>query len=338
MSPSVDRRSAAFARRDLYRVVRDELSSRGYLEVETPCLLSAPGMEPHLTAFESSFRPEMPGPGPRTLYLQTSPEYASKRLLAEGFGHVFQICKCFRNGEVSAQHNPEFTLLELYRSPGSSAEVRADLEALLHRAAAEHAMSSRPIGPRAALLARPYEVLTVRDAVFGRTGIDLHLHRDGASLRAAGEAHGHRFAAGVASYEDVFFQIFLESVERTLGVQQPTFLVDYPAPLAALAELRPGDPPLADRFELYAAGVELANGFGELRDEREQRRRLVAEQAQRRAAGRPAYPIDERFLAAVGRMPPSGGVALGLDRVLMLLLGAERIDDVLLFPASSEWA
>ncbi len=334
----VDRRLAALARRDLYRVVRDELGSRGYLEVETPCLLPAPGMEPHITAFESSYRPEMSGPPPRPLWLQTSPEYAMKRLLAGGLGHVFQIAKCFRNGEASAHHNPEFTMLEHYRSPGTSGEVRADLEALLSRAAAEHAASGRPLGPLAPHLARPFELLTVRDAVFGRTGIDLHACADAAALRTAAEAHGHRFAAGATSYEDVFFQIFLDSVERTLGVERPTFLVDYPEPMAALAELKPGDPPVADRFELYVAGLELANGFGELRDAAEQRRRLVAEQAQRREAGRPVYPLDERFLSAVGNMPPSGGVAVGLDRVLMLLLGAERIEDVLLFPASSEWS
>jgi elongation factor P--(R)-beta-lysine ligase len=333
----IERRAAALARRDLYRVIRDELGSRGYLEVETPCLLAAPGMEPHLTAFEAGFHPEMPGLGARPVFLQTSPEYAMKRLLAEGLGHVFQICKCFRDGETSAQHNPEFTMLEHYRSPGDSTEVRADLERLLQRAAAEHAMTGRPIGERAALLARPFDVLTVRDALFGRTGIDLHVCRDGPSLRAAAEAHGHRFDASRTSFEDVFFQVFLDSVERTLGVERPTFLVDYPEQLAALAELKPGDPPVAERFELYVAGVELANGFGELRDAAEQRRRLVAEQAQRREAGRPVYPLDERFLAAVGQMPPSSGVAVGLDRVLMLLLGAEKIDEVLLFPASSEW-
>lgn len=335
---ALDRRQAALSRTGLYASVRAELGARGYLEVETPCLLSAPGMEPHITAFEAAFRPEMPGLAARAVYLQTSPEYAMKRLLAEGLGSVFQICKCFRNGECSAQHNPEFTMLEFYRSPGTSAELRADLEELIHSAAAEHAASGRPLGAAAGLLARPFETLTVREALFGRAGIDLDRCRDGASLRAEAERHGHRFAPGITSFEDVFFQIFLDSVERTLGVSQPTFLVDYPAPLAALAELKPGDPPVADRFELYAGGIELANGFFELRDSAEQRRRLEDEQGQRRATGRAVYPIDERFVAAVGKMPPSAGVALGLDRLLMLLVGASTIDEVLLFPASVEWA
>ncbi len=325
------RSEAAAARARLYAIVRSELSARGYQEVETPCLLPAPGMEPHITAFESEYRPEFPGPAARRLYLQTSPEYAMKRLLAEGFGHVFQICKAFRNGEVAAHHNPEFAMLEFYRSPGGAEEIRRDLEALIHAAAAEF----RPAG--GCDLAAPFQTLSVRDAFLSRLGLDPLLLRDGGALRAAAEARGHRFQPGCRSFEEVFFQLFVEGVEPTLGTSRPLFLCDYPASMAALARLLPGDPPVADRFELYAGGLELANGFGELNDAEEQRRRLVAEQAERRAAGRPVYPLDERFLSAVGKMPPSGGVAVGLDRLLMLLVGAERIADVLLFPAATEW-
>jgi lysyl-tRNA synthetase class 2 len=253
-----------------------------------------------------------------------------KRLLAEGFGHVFQICKVFRNGEAARQHNPEFTMLEFYRSPGGAEDIRRDLEALIRRAAQE-------LGTAGGFdFTQPFERLTVREA-FLRVGLDLGSCRDGSSLRAAAEARGHHFDPACLNFEDVFFQLFLSEVEPTLGATRPTFLTEYPASMAALARLLPGDPPVADRFELYAGGLELANGFGELNDEAEQRRRLVDEQAQRRAAGRPVYPLDERFLAAVGKMPPSGGVAVGLDRLLMLLLGVERIEDVLLFPAVREW-
>ncbi len=324
MSPR-PRREIAAARARLYSLVRAELSGRGYAEVETPCLLPAPGMEPQITAFESKWRPEMPGPAARRLFLQTSPEYAMKRLLADGFGHVFQICKAFRNGEAAPRHNPEFTLLEFYRSPGGAEEIRRDLEALVHAAAAAFG---------APALAEPVQTLSVREAFRSRLGIDLAACRDGAALAAAAAARGLP-AASADRFDDVFFALFLSGIEPTLT--SPVFLTEWPASMAALARILPGDPPVADRFELYAAGLELANGFGELNDAAEQRRRLLAEQDERRAAGRPAYPLDERFLEAVGRMPPSAGVAIGLDRLLMLLLGAERIDEVLLFPASAEW-
>jgi lysyl-tRNA synthetase class 2 len=290
-------------------------------------------MEPHITAFEAPYRAEMPGPSSRIVYLQTSPEYAMKRLLAEGFGSAFQLCKVFRNGEVSPAHNPEFTMLEFYRSPGSAEEICADLEALV-------AAAAQALGNRAGVdLALPFERLTVREALARHAKLELASGSwpDGPALRSAAEARGFSFTGDPRGFDEIFFQIFLSAVEPHLGRPRPTFLTEYPASMAALARLKPGDPSVAERFELYVGGVELANGFGELNDAAEQRRRLVAEQAQRRVAARPVYPLDERFLAAVGKMPPSGGVAVGLDRLLMLLLGAKKIEDVLLFPASSEW-
>lgn len=338
MATTDQRLRAARARARLAGLIRERLSARGYLEVETPCLLATPGQEPHLTPFECAFRPEMGGIGPRTVYLQTSPEYAMKRLLAEGFGHLFQICKAFRNGESARAHNPEFSLLEFYRSPGDSAEIQRDLEALIQAAARELRESSGGAASFGRVdLTLPFERLTVRDAFRSRVGLDLFECPDGPSLRAAAVANGLGLRVERQTFDEVFFEIFLTAIEPTLGSPAPTYLTDYPASMAALARLWPGDPRVADRFELYVGGVELANGFGELNDEAEQRRRLVDEQAQRRAAGRPAYPLDERFLAAVGRMPPSGGVAVGLDRLLMVLLGTERIDDVLLFSADREW-
>jgi lysyl-tRNA synthetase class 2 len=265
-------------------------------------------MEPHITAFESDYRPELGATAARKLYLHTSPEYAMKRLLGSGFGSIFQICKVFRNGEVAAAHNPEFTMLEFYRSPGTVTELMDDLEELLRRAAAQ-------IGCRAPGLSLDgrFERLTVKEA--------FQRYADQAPPGA----------------EDAFFKVMLEKVEPRLGRDRPTFLTEYPASMASLARLKPGDPSVSERFELYGGDAELANGFGELSDAVEQRRRLVAEQEQRRAAGRAVYPLDERFLAAVGQMPPSAGVAVGLDRLLMVLLGTERIADVLLFPAESEW-
>ena len=323
--PNPSQWGAARARQLLHRAVRAQLESLGYQEVETPLLVPAPGMEPHIRAFEVPFVPETDVGRARTLYLHTSPEYAMKRLLADGSGPIFQICKVFRNGEVSPTHNPEFTMLEMYRPRADYRAIMDDLESTLAGAAAA-------LGNTGLFALRPYERVTVREALRRETGIDLHDAPDAASLGEAARRVGVRTEPG-DGFDDVFFRLFLQRVEPRLGRDRPAFLIDYPASMAALARLSPQDPSVAERFELYARGLELANGFSELTDPVEQRRRLEEERAFRIAHGRPAYPLDEAFLEAVGRMPPSGGVALGLDRVLMLLLGAERIEDVLLFPA-----
>lgn len=327
MPPS--RAHAARARQRLYGALRRFFAVRGYEEVETPLLVPAPGMEPHITAFEAAFVPETDVGSARTLYLHTSPEYAMKRLLAEGFGPIFQLARVFRNGEVSRTHNPEFTLLEFYRPHADYHAIMDDTEAALAAVAADFSAQNESDG----FFARtPYERVTVRDAVLRATGIDLALHREGASLKREAEAIGVHTGTS-SSFEDVFFHLFLERVERGLGHERPTFLIEYPASMASLARLKPEDASVAERVELYARGLELANGYSELTDASEQRRRLLEEQAFRRAHGRSAYPLDERFLEAVARMPPATGIAVGLDRILMLLLGAENIADVLLFPA-----
>jgi lysyl-tRNA synthetase class 2 len=323
--PIPRRWAAAHARQGFYASLRASLGRLGYLEVETPCLVPAPGMEVHITAFEARFRPETDVGQERTLYLHTSPEYAMKRLLAEGLGPVFQLCKVFRNGEVSRTHNPEFTMLEFYRPHSDMAGVMADLETAL--AAADRALEANGFFSQT-----PYERLTVREAVRRTTDIDLALHHDAHTLRAAVRGAGVE-AGENDSFEDAFFRLFLERVEPGLGRERPTYLTEYPAAMASLARLKESDPSVAERFELYAHGLELANGFSELTDAVEQRRRLLQEQGQRRAAGRSVYPLDEAFLDAVGRLPPSGGVAVGLDRLLMLLTGADSISEVLLFPA-----
>ncbi len=311
----------------MYEAIRGYFAAEGFDEVETPCLVPAPGMEPHITAFEVPFAPEMGAGRKATWYLHTSPEYAMKRLLAEGFERIFQIVRVFRNGEVARQHNPEFTMLEFYRSGCDYGRIMDDLAELVPRIA-------RHVGTTAAGLDRPFERLTVRDAVLRQTGIDVRRCPDEASLRSAAEARGVRLPRSPVSRDDLLLQILLDHVEPTLGRERPGFLTEYPASMASLARLKPSDPDVAERFELYFGGVELANGFSELNDAVEQRRRLEEEQALRRRLGRPAYPIDERFLEAVGRMPSAAGVAVGLDRLLMLLVGTRSIDDVLLFPAS----
>jgi lysyl-tRNA synthetase class 2 len=333
--PPMDRRQAARARARLAASTRAFLSGRGYEEVETPCLVPAPGMEPHIAAFCAPFVPEG-GAGQRPLWLHTSPEYAMKRLLAAGFSRVFQLARVFRNGEVSATHNPEFTMLELYRAGTDYEGVMQDLEALVDGAARALAGGARVrFGGREVDLAAPYQRLTVADAFARHVGVDvLACDGDARRLRRALEQAGVGPGGPDDTFDDLFFRAFLERVEPALAAAgHPVYVVDWPAPMAALSRLKPSDPRVAERFELYAGGLELANGFSELTDAAEQRRRLEEERALRVKLARPAYPVDEAFLDAVGRMPDAGGVAVGFDRLLMLLTGSEAIEDVLLFPA-----
>lgn len=318
---------AARARARMNEALRRFFEGEGYLEVETPCLIPAPGMEPHIDPFETPFVPQTGVGERRPLWLHTSPEYAMKRLLADAScPPLFQLCKTFRNGEVSTTHNPEFTMLEFYRPHADYHAIMADLERAL-------AAVETVVAPGRSLFTRlPFERLTVRDAVLRHTGLDLFQHATGEALATAARALGVHVGSST-SFDDVFFHLFLERVEPKLGFDRPCFLIEYPASMASLARLKPGDSRVAERVELYAQGVELANGFSELVDGVEQRARLVEEQAWRKANGRPVLPLDERFLEAVGRMPPSGGIAVGMDRVLMLLLGASALTDVLLFPA-----
>jgi lysyl-tRNA synthetase class 2 len=330
----MDRREVARARARLSAAVRALLGARGYEEVETPCLVPAPGMEPHVDAFEAAFRPEGGG-APRPLWLHTSPEYAMKRLLADGLERTFQLARVFRNGEVSGTHNPEFTMLELYRAGADAEGIMADVEQVLDGAARAVTGGARLRWRGVELdLAAPFERLTMRDAFLARAGVDLaRCDGDVVRLRAEASAAGLDPGREGDSFDDLFFRIFLERVEPGLGAPRPVYLTEWPASMAALARVKADDPRWAERFELFAGGLELANGWSELTDPVEQRRRLLEERELRRRLGRPQYPLDERFLEAVGRMPESAGVAVGFDRVLMLLVGGAEIADVLLFPA-----
>ncbi|HET8538788.1 MAG TPA: EF-P lysine aminoacylase EpmA [Anaeromyxobacter sp.] len=335
MITEAQRRNAQ-ARARLSAAVRATLGALGYEEVETPCLVPAPGMEPHIQAFEAAFAPEGGG-APRPLFLHTSPEYAMKRLLAAGLPRIFQLARVFRNGEVSRTHNPEFTMLELYRAGTDYAGAMEDLERLVEacaRALSPDGSARATRGGRALDLAAPYERLTVAEAFRRHAGVDLAAcGGDAGRLAEAARRAGHDPGPPGEAFDDVFFRVMLDAVEPRIGLARPTFLLDWPAPMAALARVKPDDPAVAERFELYAGGLELANGFTELTDAAEQRHRLLGEQEQRRRLGHRVYPLDEEFLAALARMPGAGGVAVGLDRLLMLLVGADAIEHVLLFPA-----
>jgi lysyl-tRNA synthetase class 2 len=250
-----------------------------------------------------------------------------KRLLAGGLSRIYSLGKCFRRGEQGPQHNPEFTLLEWYRAEADWRAIADDVEALVAACARAVVGATKVTGLD---LAPPWERMSVAEAMQRHAGVTVEGDEPVERLRERVRAAGHR-APDDGGWDDVFFTVFLDAVEPHLGRGRPVILYDWPRPLCALAREKPGDPRVVERFEAYAGGLELCNAFGELTDPVEQRRRFEADLDERRARGLPLYPIDERFLGALGEMPPSAGVALGVDRLAMLLLGAREIRQVLPF-------
>ena len=319
-----DRLPALRRRARLAAAVRAFFDARGYVEVETPYAVTAPGEDVHLHAFATD---SVDTAGARQkLFLHTSPEFAMKRLLVGGAGRIFQLARVWRNGEGSGLHAREFTMLEWYRPGGTLADLMDETEALC-RAVLPPGVQ---IGPLACDLSR-FERLTVAEAFARNVGADV--------LATEGDAPALAAAAGVRlrpaeDWEDLFFRLLLARVEPALGRGHPTFLTHWPASQAALARRDPADPRVAERFELYACGLELANAFVELTDAAEQRARFLADRARRHALyGGPDWPLDEDFLAALAHgMPPSAGIALGFDRLAMLAAGAARIEQVLWLP------
>ncbi len=300
-------------RAEMLAQIRAFFSAREVLEVETPLLAAASVTDLHLQALSCRYR----GPGAdggRELFLQTSPEFAMKRLLAAGSGPIFQICKAVRDGEAGRRHNPEFTILEWYRPGWDHHRLMDEIDELLGEI----------------LGTRPGERLTYAEAFERYAAIDPHSASDEA-LRLRVEALGMDSTDGLRR-DDLLDLILTHVIEPKLGHCQPTLIHDYPASQASLARVRPGDPSLADRFEVFAEGVELANGYHELVDPEEQRRRFEADLEARLHAGLREVPIDERLLAALEHgLPDCAGVALGLDRLLMLKAGTRDIADVLAF-------
>lgn len=312
----------------LAAAVRGFFAGRGFLEVETPALVEAPGSEPHLEPMAVA------GGG----WLITSPEHHMKRLLArERIPRIFQICRCFRGGECSPLHRPEFTMVEWYRAHAGYGRVVADVEALVAHVALAMTGTTRLCTPSGVVdVTPPWPWLTVADAMarFGGVPPEALLQTDdgGEALRHAAGTAGCVSVDSRDDWESAFHKLLVERVEPALAaLRHGVHLRDYPAPLAALARLKPSNPAVAERVESYAGGFELANGFGELVDPRQQRRRFGEARCLRRRAGLIALPVDEPFLRDLADMPPSAGVALGFDRLAMLVLGAQRIDDTVAF-------
>jgi elongation factor P--(R)-beta-lysine ligase len=325
------------ARGAITREVRAWFDEQGFVEVETAILQVSPGNETHLHAP----RTELSGiDGGRAIrYLRTSPEFAAKKLLAAGETKIFEFARVFRDRERGDLHLPEFTMLEWYRANASYDAIMADSVVVIAHAAQATGIGQFTFRGRTADPFAEPELLTVAAAFERFAGIDL--------LATIFGGEGDRAALAAAAgrcvriteddtLSDIFSKVLVEHVEPKLGQGRLTVLFEYPAPEAALARVKREDPRVAERFEIYACGVELANGFGELTDAAEQRRRFAAamDEKQRRYGER--YPLDEDFLAAVAAMPPSSGVALGFDRLVMLASGAIRIDQVVWTPPAGE--
>ncbi|MDB5512464.1 MAG: Lysine--tRNA ligase [Enterovirga sp.] len=331
-----ERRPRLLARNRVVAAMRRWFDRRGFVEVDPAALQVSPGNEAHLHAF--STEAVSTAGERRPMHLHTSPEFAAKKLLAAGEEQIVSFGHVFRNRERGALHHPEFTMVEWYRTNAPYDLVMqdaADLVALAGATAGRREASFR--GRVCDLSARP-ERLSVADAFLAFAGIDLLATvsadtTDREALGAACRAAGIRVAAD-DTWSDMFSRVLVERVEPRLGLGRPTLLDRYPVAEAALAQRAGDDPRVAERFELYVCGVELANGFGELTDPAEQRRRFTAEMDEKERVYGERYPVDEDLLAALGAMPDAAGVALGLDRLVMLAVGAERIEDVIWTPVA----
>jgi lysyl-tRNA synthetase class 2 len=326
-----DRRPFLMARARMTAAVRGWFAARDFVEAETAILQVSPGNEAHLHAFAT----ELIAPDARRkLYLHTSPEFAAKKLLAAGEPRLFTLARVFRNRERGALHHPEFTMLEWYRANQPYDALIDDCAALL--AAAAEAAGTRSLRFRGRT-ADPFAVperLTVAEAFRRYANIDLLATLDDRErLAAAAKGQGIRVADD-DTWADIFSGVLVERIEPRLGIGRATVLDQYPVAEAALARPTAHDPRVAERFELYVCGVEVANAFGELTDPAEQRRRFESEMTEKERVHGERYPVDEDFLVALGRMPPASGIALGFDRLVMLATGASRIEQVLWTPVA----
>jgi lysyl-tRNA synthetase class 2 len=297
--PLVRRKKALQQRARILQGIRQFFIENSYLEVETPHRIPTPAPESHIDAIPSD-----------TWFLHTSPELCMKRMMAAGYEKIFQICRCWRERERGSLHLPEFTLLEWYRANGDYHSLMEECEGLIRFVA-------RTIGLEQKLIFRGHE-------------IDLSEPWERISVKEAFRCYS-KTSMAKALERNLFDEIMVQDVEPKLGIEKPTFIYDYPGVRGALARLKQEDQTVAERFELYMGGLELANGFSELVDSEEQRRRFHIENANRQSFGKPIYSMPDKFLDELDNMPPSAGIALGVDRLVMVFLNAETIDEVVAF-------
>jgi len=293
------RKNALRKRTEILQGIRKFFIDRGYLEVETPHRIPAPAPESYIDAVPSG-----------EWFLHTSPELCMKRMLSSGYEKIFQICRCWREGERGRQHLPEFTLLEWYRSNSDYRDLMEECEGLIQTVADEIGLGQKIIYlDHEIFLSSPWERISVEEALkcYAQT-----------SMKEALE-------------QNLFDEMMVQRIEPRLGIKKPTFIYDYPAERRAMASLKKEDQSLAERFELYIGGLELANGFSELIDPEEQRRCFQLENVTRQSNDKPTYPLPNKFLTVLENMPPSAGIALGVDRLTMVFLNAKTIDEVVAF-------
>lgn len=293
------RKTALHQRAKILQEIRRFFTDAGYLEVETPHRIPTPAPESYIDAIPSG-----------DWYLHASPELCMKRLLAAGYDKIFQMCRCWRERERGSQHIPEFTLLEWYRTGVDYRSLMEECELLIPAVARTIGLGEEMIFRGHVVdLTRPWERFSVGEAFECYAGNSMQ----------------------EALEKDLFDERMVQEIEPRLGLEKPTFLYDYPADRGALARLKLEDPAVAERFELYIGGLELANGFSELVNPEEQRRRFEKENENRRRMGKPVYSVPEKFLSELEEMPPAAGIALGIDRLLMVFLNASSIDEVVAF-------
>ena len=332
-----DRRPLLLARGRIKAAIRAWFEEQGFVEVETACLQVSPGNETHLHAFKTgAVGTDL---ARRDMYLHTSPEFAMKKLLAAGEEKIFTFAPVFRNREHGPLHSPEFTMLEWYRAGQTYETLWEDCAALLKIAAETTGHLAWSYRGRTCEPLKKYDWLTLNQAFFQFAGISLHETYDATSVDRSALAAQAR-AAGITfsdddTWADIFSHVLTQVIEPGLGNFQPDILCEYPVHEAALARPQPENPSVAERFELYVCGVELANGFGELTGANEQRRRFEKWMDDKQRIYGERYPVDEDFLSALGHMPPASGCALGFDRLVMLATGADRVDQVIWTPIAA---
>lgn len=295
----VKRKKALQQRTRILQAIRQFLAEKGYLEVETPHRIPTPAPESHIDAIPSG-----------TWFLHTSPELCMKRMMSAGYERIFQICRCWREKERGGLHLPEFSLLEWYRAGSDYHSLMEECEGLIRFVAGAIGLGKR-------IVFRSYEIDLSEP--WGRIPVNEAFRRYSKTSMVE------------ALEQNLFDEVMVQEIEPNLGVDRPMFIHDYPAQRGALARLKREDPTVAERFELYIGGLELANGFSELIDPSEQRERFRIENKNRQSLGKPIYSMPENFLAELDHMPPSSGIALGVDRLVMVLLDVGTIDEVVAF-------
>lgn len=310
------------------RLVREWFWAQDFVEAETPVAVRYASQEPYLSPFPVTVT--NPEGKEFDMYLHSSPEYALKKLLAAGFSKVFELCKCFRNNEnFGGIHNPEFTMLEWYRSPGTYHDFMNDLENLFKFVAEKLKVTTVKYNGKEILVCTDWERLSMKEVWQKYLNVNLDEYLTLEVITILARANGHEISGDFA-YEDIFYKIFLNDIEPHLGLDKPIFIYDYPTILTSLSQASKNDPRYSERAECYIGGLELCNGFGELTDAKMQSENLERDRALRHTLGKPTWPVDPDFIAALeSGITPTSGIALGVDRMVLLFTGANDINEVI---------